>query len=92
MKSRRSPAFRKLFRDLPPDVKRQAYASYRLFALNPHHPSLHFKKLHEKLYSVRVGSHHRALGIVDNPDLVIWIWIGSHAEYDKLIKRLIKGK
>ncbi len=29
---------------------------------------------------------------MDNPDLIIWTWIGSHAEYDKLIKRLIEGK
>lgn len=92
MKSRRSQQFRKLFRDLPSDVKRQAYASYRLFAVDSNHPSLHFKKLHNNLYSVRVGAHYRALGITDNSELIVWIWIGSHAEYDKLIKRLIGGK
>ena len=92
MRSRRSPQFRKLFRDLPPDIKSQAYAAYRLFVLDPRHPSLHFKKLHDNLYSVRVGSHYRALGITENSSLIIWIWIGSHADYDKLIKRLIEGK
>jgi len=92
MKSRRSPQFRKLFRELQPEVKRQAYAAYRLFVLDPHHPSLHFKKLHDKLYSVRVGSHYRGLGIMENPELIIWIWIGPHAEYDKLISHLIQGK
>ncbi len=89
MRSRRSSQFRKLFRDLPTDVKRQAYVSYRLFVLDSHHPSLHFKNLHDKLYSVRIGMHYRALGIMDNPDSIVWIWIGTHAEYDKLIKRLI---
>ena len=92
MKSRRSQQFRKHFRDLETDVKRQAYAAYRLFVLDPNHPSLHFKKLHNSLYSVRVGTHYRALGIIEDPALIIWIWIGSHAEYDKLIKRLIGGK
>ncbi len=89
MQSRRSKPFRELFRTLPPDVKRQAYAAYRLFVRDPHHPSLHFKKLHDKLYSARVGLSYRALGVMENPDLIIWIWIGSHAEYDKLIKQLI---
>jgi hypothetical protein len=92
MRSRRSRQFRELFRNLPVDVKRQAYAAYRLFVLDPRHPSLHFKKLHNTLWSVRVGSYYRALGIMDNPDRIVWIWIGSHAEYDKLIKRLIAGK
>jgi hypothetical protein len=86
MNSRRSKRFRELFRTLPTDVKQQAYAAYRLFAQDSNHPSLHFKKLHNKLYSVRVGMNYRVLGIRENPDLIIWIWIGSHAEYDKLIK------
>lgn len=88
MESRRSKRFRELFRALPPDAKRQAYASYRLFIRDPRYPSLHFKKLHDNLYSVRVGISYRALGVMENPDLIIWIWIGSHAEYDQLIKRL----
>jgi hypothetical protein len=55
------------------------------------HPSLHFKKLHDKLYSARVGISYRVLGIMPSPDSITWIWIGTHAEYDKLIKRLISG-
>jgi hypothetical protein len=88
MRSRRSKRFRALFRELPPEVKRQAYAAYRLFVINPNHPRLHFKKLHDKLYSVRVGIRYRALGVMESPDQIIWIWIGSHTEYDKLIKQM----
>jgi hypothetical protein len=44
MRSRRNRKFRAMFRLLPIDVKQQAYASYRLFAIDPRHPSLHFKK------------------------------------------------
>jgi hypothetical protein len=87
--SRRDKQFRALFRDLPPDVKKQAYAAYRLFARDPRHPGLHFKQLYKTLYSVRIGISYRALGIMQSSDLIIWIWIGSHAEYDKLLKRLI---
>jgi len=33
---------------------------------------------------VRVGLHYRALGI-DVKDGVCWFWIGTHADYDKII-------
>jgi hypothetical protein len=36
------------------------------------------------LVSVRIGDHYRALGFLET-DVVICIWIGSHAEYDRLI-------
>lgn len=37
------------------------------------------------MWSVRVGGHYRAIGVsVD--DGVLWIWIGSHAEYDRLVR------
>ncbi|WP_422392441.1 hypothetical protein [Nitratireductor thuwali] len=37
-----------------------------------------------ELWSARVSRNHRALAIEDDDGLV-WIWIGSHADYDKLI-------
>lgn len=36
------------------------------------------------LWSVRIGDHYRALG-VDVEGGILWIWIGTHAEYDNLI-------
>jgi hypothetical protein len=45
--------------------------------------------LHNKLYSVHIGISYRALRSMDDPDMILWIWIGTHAEYDKLINRLI---
>lgn len=47
MKSHTTSGFRKRFAALPPDVRNQARAAYRLFLGNPHHPSLHFKRVHE---------------------------------------------
>jgi hypothetical protein len=38
------------------------------------------------LYSIRVGHRWRALGY-RRDDTMIWFWIGSHAEYDKIIRR-----
>ena len=39
------------------------------------------------LVSVRVGRRYRALGYQEN-DEVSWFWIGSHADYDRLVDRL----
>ncbi|PIE69737.1 MAG: hypothetical protein CSA21_00855 [Deltaproteobacteria bacterium] len=47
------------------------------------HPSLHLKKV-GRFWSVRVGIKYRALAVEINEGL-IWFWIGTHAEYDKLI-------
>ncbi|WP_420795895.1 hypothetical protein [Candidatus Symbiobacter mobilis] len=47
------------------------------------HPSLQFKKC-GTVYSVRVGSHYRALATTIQEGF-LWFWIGTHAEYDKLL-------
>jgi len=41
----------------------------------------------EPIYAVRVGLGHRALGIVEG-DVIVWFWIGPHAEYDHLLRML----
>jgi hypothetical protein len=67
-------------------VREAARKAYRLFRENPNHPSLQFKKIHarEPIYSVRVTLGYRALALVGNDD-VTWFWIGSHADYDRLL-------
>jgi mRNA-degrading endonuclease RelE of RelBE toxin-antitoxin system len=86
VKSRTTDQFRKLFSDLPKPVQQQARAAYRQFQNNPNHPSLRFKKVHPELpiYSARINKNYRAVGQVDG-DTVIWFWIGSHTDYDKLL-------
>ena len=64
-------------------VREVADKNYELLRTNPRHPSLHFKRVGD-LWSVRAGIHHRALGM-EVPDGIMWIWIGTHGEYDKLI-------
>ena len=72
---------------LPREAQVQAHSAYRLFKQNPFHPSLYFKRLNatEEVYSVRIGLHYRALGRREREDLIVWFWIGTHAEYDKLL-------
>jgi hypothetical protein len=89
MNSRLTEDFVALFARLPTEIKAQARRNYRLWRVNPAHPGLHFKRIQGQndLYSVRVGLGWRAVGFLEG-DTMNWFWIGSHAEYDNLIKRL----
>jgi hypothetical protein len=78
-----SSEFWVLYSRLPQEIQELADKSYALLKTNPRHPSLQLKRI-EELWSVRVGQHYRALGI-DAPGGIQWIWIGSHADYDKHI-------
>jgi len=78
--------FWQCFNSLPVEIQKLARQNYQLLKSNPAHPSLQFKHVHQgRFRSVRSGLHYRALRI-PVPDGVQWFWIGSHAEYDKLIK------
>lgn len=89
MKSRLTEEFVARFADLPEAVQQQTRKSCRLWCDDPSHPGLHFKLIHrrEQLYSVRIGLGWRALGLKEG-DTVTWFWIGSHADYDRLLKQL----
>ncbi|HUI57090.1 MAG TPA: hypothetical protein VLY04_19075 [Bryobacteraceae bacterium] len=80
---RASPAFWLCYNALPASVRELADRAFMLLKRDPRHPSLHFKKV-GKFWSVRVGLHHRAIG-VELPDGVLWFWIGAHSEYDSLV-------
>lgn len=85
MISRVRPSFWRAYDALDPRVKEAARRSCRLFAENPGHPSLRFKKLagHERVWSVRINDSVRAIAERDG-DTVTWVWIGSHNDFDKL--------
>ena len=78
-----SPRFWECHAALPQPVKELADANFELLKQNPRHPSLHFKRIGQ-FWSVRVGLHYRALG-VSVVDGIVWFWIGTHAEYDRII-------
>lgn len=86
MKSRTTRQFRELVAALPKQVQRQARAAYKLFQQNPSHPGLRFKQViaEPPTYSARVGISYRAVGVL-SADTIVWFWIGSHADYDKLL-------
>jgi hypothetical protein len=78
-----SPLFWSCYEKLPPEVQKLADKNFTALKNNPKHPSLHFKKV-GKYCSVRIGMKYRALGIEIEEGL-LWFWIGTHTEYDKLI-------
>ncbi len=84
MKHFASPSFWECYEKLPLDIKSLADKNFKILKKNLHHPSLHFKKVNH-YWSVRVGTRYRALALEIEEDL-LWLWIGTHAEYDKLIE------
>ena len=84
MNSSTTRSFRNRFRNLPPEVQRLARKNFKLWLRDPAHPSLHFKKV-KHFWSARVGSHYRALALWKGNNIE-WFWIGSHSEYEDLIK------
>ena len=89
MTSRTTKRFRKLLANLPPHVQKQAREAYVTWTRDPWHASLQFKQIHAQrpIFSARIGLDWRAV-CIRSEDTVIWYFIGSHADYDKLIKTL----
>jgi hypothetical protein len=77
------------FRRLPARIQRVARRSYKQWKENPSHPGLQFKRVGKRkpVYAVRVGIGWRALGLKMD-DIVVWFWIGSHAEYDAIVPQM----
>jgi hypothetical protein len=84
-----TPEFLARFRRLPARIKNVARKNYKLWKKNPAHPSLDFKRVGKRMaiYSVRIGIGWRALGVRDR-ETITWFWIGSHAEYDRLLSKM----
>ena len=91
MKSRTTASFRKCLQTLPPEIRESARKAYKLFSQNPGHPSLRFKKVHatDPIYSARITGGYRAVCVLDKDtdgdQVAIWFFIGSHADFDKIV-------
>ena len=70
---------------LPEAEQRIARRNFDLLKENPRHPSLQFKKV-GSYWSVRVGRSYRALAVEQGNDF-LWVWIGDHDEYLRIIGR-----
>ncbi|MGJ4908439.1 hypothetical protein ACQR10_24870 [Bradyrhizobium sp. HKCCYLRH2060] len=78
-----SPKFWAAYELLPETIKGLADQNFELLKRDPRHPSLQFKKV-GRFWSARVGLRYRALA-TEIDDGYLWFWIGSHADYDKLV-------
>lgn len=83
MNHRTTAGFWRRYHQLHEDIQVLAKKNFELLKADPFHPSLHFKRI-DKLWSVRVGLDHRALGL-DKGDTVQWFWIGRHDEYNRIV-------
>jgi hypothetical protein len=79
-----SPGFWEAYDLLPRHVQELADRSFQRLKTDPTHPALHLKQV-GRYWSARIGLHYRALAAPSGGDLV-WFWIGSHADYDRLLR------
>ncbi len=89
MISKTTRQFWKLFKKLPISIQFRAVLSYKKWRNNPYQKELQFKRIVQKMpvYSVRIGYRWRAIGLMEN-NVIKWFWIGSHEDYNQLIKQL----
>ena len=85
MRHRATTRFWEQYRSLPEEMRNLADKNFRILRDSPWHASLQFKKI-GGVWSARVGLAYRALAVEDGNDL-LWVWIGTHDEYDRLIRR-----
>ena len=80
--------FWRLFSNLPLEVQNEARRGYRHFRDDPSHPGLQFKKIQgeDNIYYLLSSdwSRYRALAAMQG-SRIVWYWIGSHADYDRLL-------
>ncbi|WP_349627457.1 hypothetical protein [Rhodopseudomonas palustris] len=69
---------------MPQPIRALADKNFALLKADVSHPSLHFKKV-GNLCSVGGGLGYRALAVPVDEGL-LWFWIGSHADYDAMLR------
>ena len=85
MKSLGTEKFWKAYHALPPGIKEAARATHQKFLEKPAHPSLQLERLRSdpRFWSVRVTRDYRAVAQRFEGDLWVWVWIGSHSDFDR---------
>ena len=68
---------------LPEPVKKAARQNFGFFEVEPQASLLALQENRQVLVC-GAGLNYRALAVKDGPDLV-WVWIGPHDEYEKLV-------
>lgn len=90
MTSRLHPDLGRCFERLPDDSRVRAREAYRRFAADPAHPGLRFKRLHSDLplWSAPLNDSYRAVFVRKTDDEIVYFFIRTHAEYDRLLQTL----
>ncbi|MDA0323555.1 MAG: hypothetical protein O2923_12690 [Verrucomicrobia bacterium] len=83
MTHRTTDRFWRCYNSLPVEIQRIADRNFELLKADVRHPSLHFKRI-GKVWSARVGIHYRAIAVPEE-DGYLWVWVGTHAEYDRVL-------
>jgi len=89
VKSVTNDAFRRLYSRATKERQLRIRRAFRLWSLDPKHPSLRFKKVHSTMPvdSARVDLDWRAVGVLKN-ETMVWFWVGSHRHYEELLKSI----
>jgi hypothetical protein len=83
LKHKTASSFWAYYSKLLLEIRELADKNFNLLKKDASHPSLQFKKV-GKVWSARVGSHYRSVAALIEGGF-LWGWIGTHADYDKLI-------
>ncbi len=87
MISKTHPGYWKCFNALPLGVQNQAKERFNVWKQDAFNSSLQFKHLFDNVWSVRINQQYRGMGL-RHGNMIVWFWIGTHAEYDQLLKRV----
>jgi hypothetical protein len=89
MNSVTTERFRDAYAKLPEHIQARAKKAYGAWKKDLNHPALQFKQIHttKPVYSIRITLSYRAIGVREGNTL-IWFWIGSHNDYNKLVASL----
>ncbi|MEI9961141.1 MAG: hypothetical protein WDM76_08475 [Limisphaerales bacterium] len=80
-----SPRYWRHYNALPPEIQKVADKKFPAFRTESAASFASLERKKPELWSVRVGSGHRALARqLDNN--LIWFWIGPHDEYERLLR------
>lgn len=81
-----SGSFWYAYRQLPDDIQVQADKQFERLKQDPHYPSLRFQPKTSVYWAARVSRGYRALArYMGNGDF-LWVWIGTHREYERLLR------
>ena len=87
MKSYAPAEFWQHYDRLPRRAQKLADHAFEFFKKDPLYPGLQFKRVRRDIWSVRIGDHYRAMA-KQRADGWMWFWIGTHEEYNKLVRRV----